>query len=452
MQRPRLSERVIARRQVREGEFVVALHDPGGRTIHVVGAREWIVLSCADGTRDLEGIAAAAARLGVDAKSATIAAFFATLAELGWLVDGAPTELLAGHASAVHATPPDRPVIAMPGVRVHCDGAGGCCRAYASIVFLPEDVHAAAFAVPSLDVGESTTTFLPLHGSAPTVARAVGLVDGACAYLAADGRCSIHARAGFARKPLGCRWYPARMRDDGTAVRVAPAIECSCVARPRADGDPLVPDGVHRAGDLPVGLSVEKVPERVAIADGRVIGRTEACAVADALAGATVPEDAIGWLWTQAEALERGDGQREASASAPMPASALAEACGRWARAASERRAAESVWRSDSDPVCVRLHVLASAAALLSSPTAASALLASPPDDPALEAYVVRAGLWGRLGLGDTPLAATLREHAVAFAIARAMAAIMPEHADGTLRTTPLAAVLAVRRTCLTVI
>ncbi|HET6583889.1 MAG TPA: hypothetical protein VFG69_10580 [Nannocystaceae bacterium] len=447
MQRPRLSERVIARRQVRDGQLLVALHDPSGRTIHVVGAREWMVLACADGTRDLEGIAAAAARLGVEASEATIAAFFATLGELGWLVDGPPTDLLAGRASSLHRTPSDRPVVAMPGVRVRCEGEGGCCRAYASIVFMPEDVHAAAFAVPAIEIGESATTFLPVHGSAPTVVRAVGLVDGACAYLDADGRCSIHARVGFASKPLGCRWYPARVRDDGTELRVAPAIECLCVARPHPDGDALVPEGVRSAGDLPVGLSVETVPERVVIAGERRIDRAQACAFADEIASAAAPVDAIARLWTLASALERGEvdpGERE-----PMPAAVLADACARWARAASERRAAESVWRSAADPVCVRLQTLAQAAALLSSPTAAAAVLATTPDDAELEAYVVRAGTWGRLWLGEVPLVDVLRDHAVALALARAIAAIVPADADGTLRGAPLAAVLALRRTCL---
>jgi lysine-N-methylase len=333
----------------------------------------------------------------------------------------------------------------MPGIRVLCDGAGGCCRAYASVVFLPADVHAAELAVPARGA-DAATRFLPVHGSAPTVTRAVGLIDGACTFLDAAGRCTIHARVGFDNKPLGCRWYPARVCDDGIALRVAPAIECLCVARPNAEGDPLVPEGIVVAGDLPVGISVESVPASVALADGRVVERRAALAIADAIAEAAAPADPIGWLWTVADALERG--AFDARACAPMPAEALAEASRRWARIAAERRAAEGVWRSAKDPVCVRLQTLATAAALTSSPTAAKAVLASPPDDPALEAYVVRAGMWGRSWLVGPALADVLREHAVAFALARAVAAFVPEGADGTLRGAPLAAVLAVRRTC----
>lgn len=444
MQRPRLAERVVARSQVRDGESIVALHDPIARTIHVVGEREWIVLSCADGTRDLDGIAAAARRHGVEASVATIAEFFAMLAELGWVVDGAPTELLSGLVSANHATAPERRIVQMPGARVRCDGSGGCCRTYASIVFLPADVHAAEHAVP--EGGRSR--FLPVHGSAPTAARAVGLCEGACSFLDTRGLCTIHARFGLEHKPLGCRWYPARLRDDGVEVRASPAIECSCVARCDADGDPIVPDGVVTAADLPIGISVERVQDSVAIATGHAIERARACEIADAIAEAKAPVDAIGWLWTLADALERGE-PLDAGVKGSMPADALGEAAARWARAATDRHAAERTWRSEGDAVCVRLQALARAAALLSSPTAAAAVLASAPDDPALEAYVVRAGTWGRLWLGGPPLADVLREHAVAFALARAIPAVVPDDADGTLREAPLAAVLALRRTTL---
>ena len=447
MQRPRLAERVIARSQVQGARTHVALHDPQRRTIHVVGAREWTVLACADGTRDLAGIAAAAARLGVQVSVARIAEFFATLAGFGWLCEGAPAELLAGEVSTSHASPADRRVVEMPGSRVLCDGSGGCCRAYASVVFLPADVHAAELAAP--EQGSDTgTRFLPVHGSAPTMARAVGLVDGACAFLDAANRCTIHARLGFDKKPLGCRWYPARVYDDGVELRVAPAIECLCVARPSADGDPLVPAGIDVAGDLPVGISVASVPAAVALAHDRVVDRAAALAIADAIADAVPRADAIGWLWALADALERG-GAFDVQAYAPMPASALAEASARWARAANERCAAENVWRSSTDAVCVRLQTLATAATLTSSVTAAEAVLASAPDDPALEAHVVRAGAWGRSWLAGPPLAEVLRDHAIAFALARAVAAFVPDHADGTLRGAPLAAVLALRRTCL---
>ncbi len=436
---------MIARSQVRDGESIVALHDPIARTIHVVGEREWTVLSCADGTRDLDGVAAAARRHGVEASVATIAAFFATLDELGWLVDGAPTELLSGLVSSNHGIALDRRIVVMPGARVRCDGSGGCCRTYASIVFLPADVHAAEHATPASD----GVRFLPVHGSAPTVARAVGLRDGACSYLDERGLCTIHARFGLDHKPLGCRWYPARLRDDGVEVRAVPAIECLCVARCEPDGGPIVPIGVATVADLPVGISVERVQDDVAMATGRAIPRAEACEIADAIADAATPADPIGWLWTLADALERGDRLDHARATGSMPVAALCEAAVRWARAATDRHAAERAWRSEGDAVCVRLQSLARAAALLSSPTAAAAVLATTPDDPALEAYVVRAGTWGRLWLGGPPLADVLRDHAVAFALARVLAAVAPDGADGTLRSAPLAAVLALRRTTL---
>jgi len=318
---PRLSERILARRQEREGQTIVALHDPAGRSIRVVGVREWAVLSCADGTRDLAGIAAAVARHGIAIAPASIASFFGEIAELGWLVDGAPRELLAGRVESAHRTPPARAVVPMPGIRIACDGSGGCCRAYATVMFLPQDVHAAEAAVAQAD--DDGLRFLPLHGSAPTAARAVGLRDGACAYLDADGRCRIHARAGHSAKPLGCRWYPTNVVDDGSQLRVAPVIECACAAMPVAHGDPLVPAGIDRAADLPVGIAVERVPERVAIAEGIEVERAEAFALLDRIAAVACPGDAIGWLWSLADRLERVAMQADVAAVAAMPASVL---------------------------------------------------------------------------------------------------------------------------------
>jgi len=315
------------------------------------------------------------------------------------------------------------------------------------VMFLPQDVHAAEAAVAQAD--DDGLRFLPLHGSAPTAARAVGLRDGACAYLDADGRCRIHARAGHSAKPLGCRWYPTNVVDDGSQLRVAPVIECACAAMPVAHGDPLVPAGIDRAADLPVGIAVERVPERVAIAEGIEVERAEAFALLDRIAAVACPGDAIGWLWSLADRLERVAMQADVAAVAAMPASVLAQACAPWARAAADRLGAETVWRSPDDAVCVRLRTVAAAAALLSSPTAAVALLAATPDDPALEDLVVRAGAWGRTWLTGAPLVDVLRTHAIAMALARAIPAFVPAAADGTLRRTPLAAVLAVRRTAL---
>jgi len=61
--------------------------------------------------------------------------------------------------------------------------------------------------------------------------------DNACVFLASDGRCRIHAKYGFAEKPLACRLFPWTLRRLPDAWHAGLRFDCPTVCR--SDGDDL---------------------------------------------------------------------------------------------------------------------------------------------------------------------------------------------------------------------
>ncbi len=61
--------------------------------------------------------------------------------------------------------------------------------------------------------------------------------DGACVFLAEDGRCQIHAKFGAVAKPLACRVYPFMLVPTGDHWRVG--LRYSCPSASRGEGRPL---------------------------------------------------------------------------------------------------------------------------------------------------------------------------------------------------------------------
>ncbi len=426
------------------------LFDTERERVLVIDGRAWWVLGEADGTRDLPGIVAAARRRGATWTATQVERFFADLDAQRLLVDGAPASLVAGEAAPRHADD-TRPIVVMPGSEYVCDGRGGCCRSYATIAFVPADVHRACASAPLRGnaAHDPTRMFLPITGSAPTPIRAVTLVDGACAYLEADGACELHRIGGIDNKPVGCRWFPAQLVDDGEAIRAAPSIECVCPARPHPSGAPLVPETMRTPAALPTGVVIGRVPERVRIVDDVEGDRAPACAAIDRFVATLDDVDVARALWGWSIAL--GDAQQLVEHGRPPSAVAVARIssiAGLIAARASARASAEALWRAADHPVCTRLRAIATAASVLGSPTAAGALVELRAADPELEARVVRAAAFVRAWLERGPLATRLAELAMQLWIARALPAFVGEDADVTLRETPLAAVLAVWRTC----
>ncbi len=444
-QRPRLADGVVVRRNVVGDEERIALLCVETRRNYLVDARAWTLLAACDGTRDLAGIAAAAARHGVFIGEGHLRRFLDELARSGLLDDGAPEDLLEGVPSNARE---DKPVIEMPNARYLCDGRGGCCSTYATIVVTPDDVHRACATLPERSAAghRPTHAFLPLAGSAPTVLRALSHEGGACMYLDRDQRCSLHRVGGPSAKPVGCRWYPARLIDIGAEIRVVPSVECSCVARPVEGGEPLVPDGIATAAQLPLGVISTSIADTVEIAQGVAIERARAFGWVDAITDGLCDHDPVDYLWRCAadtsldtKPVSGGD----VAAELARRFAALAPRC----RARAEQEAA---WRGSNHMLVGRLSVMAAAAELLAAPTAMRALLTLPPLDPGLENHVLRAHSFGRLWLVDAPALDRLRATAVTLAWARALPSFLPDDVnDVTTSETPLAAIQATWRVAL---
>jgi lysine-N-methylase len=274
-ERPRLASHVAPRRHVVGGSTVVVLHDLDLERLATIGAREWMVLSCADGTRDLDGIALCAAQQGHPVLREHVVAFMEELAAAGMLASGPPPPLPAAAAgSDAPASAAMRPVVPLPGYRFRCDGRGACCRTFPSTLFSAiETVRARALAPMVLDAAaRPEQAFTPERGSVISAQRAcaVTMVDGRCAYLGSTGRCTLHEAGGPEGKPLGCRFFPVCVTDDGTELRLSVMPECACVlaSLEGAGGGPLAA-GLRTGADLPGGAVVERLAAELAPAAGR---------------------------------------------------------------------------------------------------------------------------------------------------------------------------------------
>lgn len=264
--RPRLSHNVRVRLHRTPGDFadtVVVLHASetgGGGELAVIDGRAWRVLSCCDGTRDLEGIRRAAAARGTHTSVEQLRAFLGPLHAAGCLEDG---PAMIGPSPGVEP-PPSHPLVGLPGFALQCDGRGSCCRFFATMTFRPQEALRARTLLPEInDAGSHPWEgFTPSCGSAsvPWLASAVATRGGRCSYLAHDGGCLLHRQGGAASKPLGCRVFPAVVVDTGDRLLVGPRPECACVfrsGRQQRETVPLV------SRPLDAGVVVETLPELI---------------------------------------------------------------------------------------------------------------------------------------------------------------------------------------------
>lgn len=444
--RPRLADHVLVRRYHDGAEELVVLHDIERRGLVRIGPREWTLLSCADGTRDLEGIVLAAARLGAHVRAPALRAFLEQLHAAGLIAgdadEGGSATGGAGAPSASGeglATPADRPLDPLPGFLLTCDGTGSCCRIYASVLASAEETARARAALPHVLDGGSCPerAFTPERGSVAQGAYAIALVEGRCAYLEPGGRCGIHAAQGEAAKPLGCRVFPASFTDDGERVRVSVAVECACVLASvgRTDGAPLVPPEVRVRGDLDEAVYVEVLPDRIALTARASASRSELVAWSRAvLAGLdesgdrAVPER----LWALARALEAdGPSARAAKRALARPVALCPGELAPWldalASTAAKRATEDAAWRSERDLARLATKWVEAASRTSIASMAAAAEGAGVEDArarPASEAFYVRALVHGhRVAARGRSLAASLRDRAIRVLVARAMSA-----------------------------
>jgi lysine-N-methylase len=445
LRRPLLADHVRARRHSVDGKPKVILHDARSGAVSVVGEREWVLLGAADGTRDVDGILASAARDGVRASPEALGAFLEGLAAAGLVVEGHRFEPGAAAEDGRSEDDPRRPVEPLAGFSLACDGRGSCCRLYATVVFSATETARARGLLPDrLDAGACPArAFLPERGGVARGAFAVAQRDGRCSYLEDDGACALHASGGAGAKPLGCRTFPASFVDDGESIRVAPMVECACVlaSAGRSDGVPLVGDGVRTRGDLPEGTWVMRVPRVVRAAPTAEWTRArfvQWSRDASARVGGG-SDDAVAIAWQLAAEIDGGPARARAPAELRPWLVALASK-------AADRAIEDASWRSERDLArrCSGWIAL-TAAALAADEDAISGALRAPVDS-AGEALYLRAILHGhQVVRGEGTVAHALRDRAVRLLVARAMPAVMAGDDDPACRH-PLALVEAMLR------
>ena len=413
------------------------LHDVETGDVVEIGPREWVLLSGADGTRDLEGILLAAGRENVQASRESLEQLLLGLKDAGMLAEGpAPRSAQTrGHrvedeaAKARDAKVPlkERPIERLRGYSFHCDGHGSCCQLYATIVFSPlEAARARATRPEVLDAGDRHEhAFMPERGTGPCAGAAVALVDGRCAYL--DGSlCSLHKTAGAASKPIGCNLFPLALVDDGTKVRASVSVECACVLASvgKPGGAPILDEAMRVRGDLDPAIVVDELPPEVLL-NGEKKASIEAYltwsdAALEALDSSDDPALAA---WALAEAMEAhgldpARAREAVSASPEITGHLAAHYLAALADKAERRAKAQNAWRSPKD-LCRRgVSIVAASATLLADPDVLAAVAAGAGAVPSDEAFYLRIALFGHQMVGY-PLAVALRDRAVAIWIAR---------------------------------
>lgn len=409
---------MLARRQVVDGRESVVLHDEARRCALELPPETWAVLECADGTRDVAGIAAAAARVGAPASVSAVSTLLEAMHEQGALENGAPPH--EPDVVTIRPRPDDirrQPVAALPDYRFECDGSGGCCSAYGSILLTPGDRDRARAALE----GETragipmSRWFTPDHGSAPTPLSVPLHVEGGCGFLGKDGLCDIHRRVGLSGKPRACAAFPVVACSDGEQVRVSVTPECACVLRSAAPGrgEPLAASW-RSGGDLPPTTVIDVLPETVVVSEGRSQPRawlrSRVAEALDALPQAVDPALAC-WHWADAWSGTSLDPTLSAHVESLLP------------RARDLLRRRKSYVRED-DWVVRSLRWLVGTLHLLQEASLQAMILEPTSAAEATEELYLRSSLWGYRGLVDTPVEIVMRAHAANIWIGRAMAEV----------------------------
>jgi lysine-N-methylase len=450
--RPRLGEHILARQHVRGSTAFVLLHDERRKTVDQIDHRTWLVLSVADGTRDLEGIRLAAQRLGAHATTASIRTLLEELAQRGMLLEGPPPHE-PDRVSEVSVGPPaHRTVEVLEDFTLRCDGSGGCCRQYDTVVLTPEDAAKARAWVPKRQTGPIGVErlLLPLRGSARIPLQVVTLDAGACAYLDSDRRCAIHRAGGSAAKPAGCRMFPQRYCDDGTAVRQGVRFECACVFESigRAGHEALPVANPARVGDIPKAAVIDTLATRIVVRDGVSVPRESLRSWTDGLLKLSEHEDFAVRLWKCADELDSAglNPTGPSMSAAAVPAEGPAVWVDALHRAASTHLRRDAAWRASDDLVLVALRWLVATTSTVRRPQVWGEVMALEPTSQRREAFYVRATAFGYAWIDGRPLITNLRDRAVRLWVARAMPTFGAFMGDEASRRHPLALVEALMR------
>ena len=450
IERPRLRGHVFPRRHRIDGVERIALHDSERGSLALIEPSDWSVVATADGTRTLPEILARASSVGDTRIEAEVSRLFDELFELGLLSDGPSVAEPVGLPDPTTSEERSRrPLEALPGFALSCDGRGGCCAQYSSIVLTPDDLtRAREVGLRSLESGAfSGDPLLPFSG-VRSEKRALPIIDGACAELTDDGHCSLHARGGPTAKPIACLSFPRTFVDDGEAVRVSIACECACVFRSVGlstdQGDPLVAEGALDARALPDGLSVRVLPAFVVVTSGVFAARSEVVAWSKRALSEDPPEDVVERLLAEAEGLERvatEAGRAAGSTVAETVGDPLTLEGARFAERALAAACSGEAWRSPRDRTRIMRRHVADAAARLSRDDLAMQSARLSRRWARDEAFYYRASLHGHSFVDPSvPLVDALRRAAVAIVVARHLGE------TGSFEEHPLAPVLAMVR------
>ncbi|MFK7986738.1 MAG: YkgJ family cysteine cluster protein [Sandaracinaceae bacterium] len=385
-----------ARRHLRAEGSRVVLHDDRSGNALQLGEREWAVVSSLDGTRSLAGVVEAAAQRGTRVSEAHVKAFVDQLGALGFF-DAAET-----HPESVSSSfARDLPIETLPGWGYRCDGRGGCCQTFSTVIFTPLEAAVARATLPDHhDAGVAPGRFFtPEHGLDASL-YAAPLERGRCSYLDRERRCQLHAAAGPTAKPQGCRTHPLRFLDVGTHIRCAPRPECACLFVP-ADGV----DGVPSAGaQLPRETYVPRL-QLGPLGIANATRDTPIGALLDWLDGLPPPdEDGAAYLERVAQAL-RTSGITAPASRSRTPRAAPPDVRARATRLAAQRASLDladdlvrraATWIADAQPTGSeppgpgeRLYV--------------RALLYAPPDSGSLPDALMRAAARLRLARALDP-------------------------------------------------
>jgi lysine-N-methylase len=430
--RPRLANHVLARRHYARNGDVWVLYDEQFGLAYQIGDREWGLLVHADGTRDLEGILAAASHSGTYASVSVLQTFLEALHQASLLTDG------IGSRPEPEAPSPPRPLDALADFRLVCQGQGSCCRLYATIMFRPVEEATARSLLPQVfAAGDHPERFFaPTMGSSPCGASSVGFVHGRCAYLGPEGRCGLHAAGGPQGKPLGCRTFPAIFVDDGFSVRVSPAVECACVLASLGhtdEGEPLVAPEVTSSDKLDPGIHISRLPETILITKKRHASRDQFVIWSNIIANAPAPLDTPSVFWALADEVQQWGcdpraAQRALTSPQTLDPETLRPSLLALLQRTEKRLRVDGTWRSENDLALIALRGIVRAASLLTRDLETLRQFSAPVTDPqtlASEAFYLRAGAHGhQFVLNDAPLAHALRDRAVRLVLARALGSV----------------------------
>lgn len=118
--------------------------------------------------------------------------------------------------------------LATPNQRYSCHGCGSCCRDF-SVQLRDVDLQRIEAQQWQSELGFDPVVkfrgqrYLRQHR------------DGACVFLEADGKCRIHARHGFAEKPLACQMFPYTLSPDAHATQLGVSFACGSVTANRGE-------------------------------------------------------------------------------------------------------------------------------------------------------------------------------------------------------------------------